>query len=365
MDEGETGSSARSTNQSGVGWVDAPAGVEGRGGRLQLARGRTAKTQKKRQEPEFCLLCGLLCVVGSVSDRKLCSLFTCQSRRVCLAGSGVPLGAVRLQPEVRARHEGLGQVLRIVDPRPHQQIDRAVGLRSQPIDILGDDGVLAVGHAVLAQVALPHVRGRDLQRAARSDRSAPLRPDSHRHRIPRSTAAARGRPPGDLPFSDGMALPCLLGRRLALVEVQEPRLLTGVELHLQRVVVVPGDVQPSRLARDAADAVRLALIAGGVVLGQIPRVGDAAAFGVERHAGVVAFRRRHHAEAPVFSDQRDPVAGRIEDSRRLWRARRRRWLPTTPLPAAPLCASPSQKLAKAAKLRSRNHDFRVPLGPLP
>ena len=75
--------------------------------------------------------------------------------------------------------------------------------------------------------------------------------------------------------------PChvLLRREAAPAEVQEPRLLTGVELHLQRVVVLPGDVQPTRLAQDAADAERLALIAGGIVFGEVPGVGDAAAFG--------------------------------------------------------------------------------------
>ena len=91
--------------------------------------------------------------------------------------------------------------------------------------------------------------------------------------------------------------------------MQQPGLLPGVELDLQRVVVLPGDVQPAGLPHDAADAVRLALIARRVVLGQVPGVGDSAAFGGERHAGVVALRRRHHAEAPVFGDERHPIAG--------------------------------------------------------
>src|SRR3984957_18861199 len=66
----------------------------------------------------------------------------------------MPLGAIRFQPEVRARDERLVQVLGIVDRCAEQQVDRTVRLRAEPVDVLGDERVLAVRHAALPQAAL-------------------------------------------------------------------------------------------------------------------------------------------------------------------------------------------------------------------
>ncbi len=50
---------------------------------------------------------------------------------------------------------------------------------------------------------------------------------------------------------------------------------TGIKLHLQGIVVLPGDVQTARLTDDSADPERLALKPRGIVLRQIPRVRNA------------------------------------------------------------------------------------------
>ena len=85
-------------------------------------------------------------------------------------------------------------------------------------------------------------------------------------------------------------------------EMEQARLRAGVGLDLQRVVVLPGDVQAAGHAHDGGRAVRFALQAGGFVLGRIPGIDHLAGVGVERDAGGVALERRHHAPAPVFGD---------------------------------------------------------------
>ena len=91
---------------------------------------------------------------------------------------------------------------------------------------------------------------------------------------------------------------------------------------LQRVVVGPGDVQAARLAHEAADAERFALQAGRVVGREIPFVGDAPPFGVQRQALEIAFARRRHAMPPILADDGDPVARQIDGRRAARRLRR-------------------------------------------
>ena len=139
---------------------------------------------------------------------------------------------------------------------------------------------------------------------------------------------------GDFPVGGGIALPRpldLVGRRRRLArEMQQSRLRAGVELELQRGVVLPGDVHAPGHPHDVADPVRFARQAARLVLGQVPCVGDASALVVDRHAGVIALGRRQHSPAPVFGDERYPVTGdidRCDGPRRPGRCGWRRWLP--------------------------------------
>ena len=65
-----------------------------------------------------------------------------------------------------------------------------------------------------------------------------------------------------------------------------------VKIHAKRVVVLPGDVKTSRLTNDVAAAVRLALFAGGFVLGRIPLISDTLTGFVQGDAGIITFGRR-------------------------------------------------------------------------
>ena len=68
-----------------------------------------------------------------------------------LARRRIPLSAIRLFPEMRTRDELVGEVLWVVDDRGHGEPFLAVV--GVPVEILGDDGVLAVRYAVGAQVS--------------------------------------------------------------------------------------------------------------------------------------------------------------------------------------------------------------------
>jgi hypothetical protein len=58
------------------------------------------------------------------------------------------------------------------------------------------------------------------------------------------------------------------------------RVCTGVAVDMQRVVVLPGDVNAPRHAHDRGGAERLALVARRLVGRRIPGVGDLAPSGV-------------------------------------------------------------------------------------
>jgi hypothetical protein len=64
--------------------------------------------------------------------------------------------------------------------------------------------------------------------------------------------------------------------------VNKTRLRPRIEFHLERVLVLPRDVDASRLPDDISDAVRLALQSGGFVLREIPRVGGGTRRLIER-----------------------------------------------------------------------------------
>ena len=120
--------------------------------------------------------------------------------------------------------------------------------------------------------------------------------------------------PGMPPRSDQPAtsyLPCALelpaacglaGRRVRrCAELKNSRLGACVQIHLERVVVRPGDVQTAGALHDADGAVSFARITGCRVFIGIPCVSDAAGFGVDRHVGNVALLRRD-AKTPFVDD---------------------------------------------------------------
>jgi len=83
--------------------------------------------------------------------------------------------------------------------------------------------------------------------------------------------------------------------------IQETGLCAGVEVDLQGVVVRPRDMQTPRLTDDAADPERLALQACRIIFVEIPAIGDAPGFGIDRKTLVIALSGRCHAVTPVFA----------------------------------------------------------------
>src|SRR4030095_13107117 len=153
------------------------------------------------------------------------------------------------------------------DLHANQKIHGAVGFWTEPIDVLRDDGILAVRDTVLSNVSLFHVGAHALARPTAPGR----RPASlSRHGGHASAAAATTASPATasrrrsrkVPLSRGISLPRFLSRSSGrrLTEAKEPRLLSGVELELQRIVVFPRHVQPTRLPQDPPYAVRLSLL---------------------------------------------------------------------------------------------------------
>src|SRR5688572_25266343 len=84
---------------------------------------------------------------------------------ILLAVPWIPLGAVRLLLEIGADDERHREIRRILhDRRDREPLVLAGG---EPFEVLGEHGVLAVGHAVAAQPAAAHVGGRHLERSPR------------------------------------------------------------------------------------------------------------------------------------------------------------------------------------------------------
>src|SRR5712691_4958378 len=250
------------------------------------------------------------------------------------AGRRTPLGAIRFFLEVRARDERLLQVLGIVDDGGHREPLVAVRL-GVAIVVFGQDRALTVGHAILPEISSLQVRRDDFQRATLRRRRAAASgcaAPAARTRITGSgrvvsalsdaasgddtataAAAAAWRSARDFPRRRRIALPARFSFwRLRLAEAQQTGLLTGVHFDLQRIVVLPGEVDAAGHAHDVRRTVRLALIAARHILRRITRVDDLAALVVQRHAREIAFRGSDKPIAPVFRDHGHPVAGEID-----------------------------------------------------
>ena len=178
--------------------------------------------------------------------------------------------------------------------------------------MLGDRRALAVRDAVPAQVSRAQVGGLHGQRSAGTGSNA--------------SDEVLVTPAGDsleFPPCRGLTLPAWRRRlRRRRREAEDPRLRPGVGVDPQRGVVLPRHVQPPRHAHDGGASERLALIAGRFVRRGIPPGGHLPPLRRQRHAGVIALRRSHHAKAPVFADEGDPISGEIDRRRGLRRRRR-------------------------------------------
>src|SRR5437870_3814149 len=104
------------------------------------------------------------------------------------------------------------------------------------MEIFGDNGLVAIWHTVLLQIAGLHMRRDDFQIAASG---------------PSSAAAAC-----KFPLSDGVALQCRSAAgRSPVTEMEQPCLRARIELSAQRIVVSPGEVHAARLSNDVTRAV--------------------------------------------------------------------------------------------------------------
>src|SRR5207249_2934105 len=128
-------------------------------------------------------------------------------------------------------HEWLRPILRIIDVGRYAQIRLALNTRID-LEKFRQPGISAVGHAVLVDVAWTQIRGGHAQLA---------RTRCHLRRASRSARTF------ELPTSNGIALPAwFLALRGRAGKVKDPRLSSGVGFQLQRVVILPGDVQSGR-----------------------------------------------------------------------------------------------------------------------
>src|SRR5262245_26903198 len=212
------------------------------------------------------------------------------------------VGVVRLAAERRARIERLREVARILDDRDHVQPVVAVGMCGQAVEVLGDAGLLAVGHTVLPEVSFAEAGRDDPEIAAAVDLALLARRWTTAQSATATTgnttiqqaasgharirpAVGSGHPAshsGPFPLRDRETLQrAVSGGLFRAIEIQQARLCAGVEFQLQRLIVLPRNADASRLADDAADAIRLALIAARVVGVEIPARGDLAAFSAD------------------------------------------------------------------------------------
>src|SRR5688572_12998203 len=170
-------------------------------------------------------------------------------RRVGLAGRGREPGGVGLAAEVRAGVERLRQIARVLYYRHHVQPLVAVRMRRQTMNVLGDDGLLAVGHAVLPQIAFAEIRRHHFERPAALERRASSRRRTAAEALAATTRHGRtgGARPGPwwrfgtaadawpFPFATREPLPGLLRAGLhGAIEGQQPGLRAGVEFELER-----------------------------------------------------------------------------------------------------------------------------------
>ena len=168
---------------------------------------------------------------------------------------------------------GCAEVGRIDDLGRHDQ--QRIAVRNvETIEVFRHyRGIRAVRHAVPAQISRLHLRRHDLQRpAARSAR---------RERMPPPAVMTLARnDPSSRPTRPASRRPRVRGAR----NDERARLRAGVRLDLQRLVVLPGDVEAAGHAHDAGGAIGLALLARRFVSRRIPGVSGLTAGRVERHA---------------------------------------------------------------------------------
>ena len=138
--------------------------------------------------------------------------------------------------------------------------------------------------------------------------------------------------------------------------MEQASLGPGVRLNLERVVVLPGDVEMCRLSHHTRRAVRFALVSFGFVLHRIPLHSRLGAFCLVRNTAAqrwvrtqpicsgtwtadrsgrpdaeVALWHAQHSQPVVFCDHCGPVPGQIDGGRRL-----RCWRRSAAAPAPPL-----------------------------
>src|SRR5262245_16412960 len=99
--------------------------------------------------------------------------------------------------------------------------------------------------------------------------------------------------------------------------MEQATLRSRVSIDAKRVVVFPGEVQPSGLTSDVSRPIRLTLSSFRFILRRVPRIGDASSCGVEWNTWIIALRWSDHAPAPIFGNQGDPVARQVNGRRRL------------------------------------------------
>src|SRR5688572_11971380 len=214
-----------------------------------------------------------------------------------VAGAWIPLRGIGFLLELRADHEFLRQVGRVVDDRRHDQPGAAILGKREAVEELLDDGALAIGYAVRTQVTGSQAGRHHFERATRGGAAAA-----------EDTAILR--------------LPKPSRRRLSLQrrrrgwrrssKLQAAGLAAGVGLDAERSVVLPLDPQAAGLPNQPGRAECLAQLATRAVGVEIPGLGDLASGRVERRARRIALRRRDHPPSPVLGDDRHPLASEIQ-----------------------------------------------------
>src|SRR5687767_5087314 len=207
---------------------------------------------------------------NSATDRavKVCMGRLYRRTRVSLSRLGrraryrVALAAVRLAFELHRAHEVRCQVTGIRYERLNDEILIAVALDDQVV-VFRHERVLAERHSVLAQIPRAKIRRVDFQAAGALDL-----PERRRARIELL------RRPRELPRCGRPTLPAARALRFRLNEMKQARLHSGVDVELQRVVVLPADLDAARQPHDRGRRIALALLAGSFVARGIPRVGD-------------------------------------------------------------------------------------------
>src|SRR5258708_36313095 len=102
-------------------------------------------------------------MIYQAADRRKCCLFL-RSISACRARRRAPAHGIRLLLEMCARDEGLRKISRVLDNGLHHQ-PLLVGIGVvEHVDVLGHRCLIAIGHAILTQVAGTQARRHHLER---------------------------------------------------------------------------------------------------------------------------------------------------------------------------------------------------------